>query len=561
MNRFGEHAKEVYNKCIYQIVDIDAAQVADYAVTYNSVTFILKGGQKKPQSIVPEKPDATGLVHFYKSGTEWNYVTADEYEAKKDELPAVCFATHHPIADFANKKFPEISGLEAALNTADAATDSKAEYYAKYTISEEDSEVRHVTATESQALNGGCVHDMNPVLYIRSKKPASNAKDVIPQVKLTDFFERVEKDESIAFDILRTTLSDADLDPIEIRDEKSKSFIKELKNFTPAEDGIMIAQIDKFAKSKGQSASSIKYRTIEPSEFTWSKDSALAKKDEDILKLRCKLLLKLVKAWSTLQSISSLEDKEVVGSIGHTLFSKKYLVPPSVLSKIVDEAVNQVSEGYGGDTTVSRRKAFMFGDSGKIDHEAKYSMYGQIIQQLAQQYPDLSNFRKKSTDAKAYECRFKGEGSIDAGGPFRESLTDIAKELELGVAPLLIRSPNNKNEHGTNRDCFILDSRNNTPSHKLMFKYLGAFLAYAFLSKSPIAFNFAPWVWKQLLQQEVTMYDLEEIDTYSAQVLRDLQQYAQDLSDADFDAGVDQCFTTVLSTSEEVPICPNGENI
>ena len=66
----------------------------------------------------------------------------------------------------------------------------------------------------------------------------------------------------------------------------------------------------------------------------------------------------------------------MVGSIGHTLFSKKYLVPPSVLSKIVDEAVNQVSEGSAGDTTVSRRKAFMFGDSGKIDHEAKYSMYG-----------------------------------------------------------------------------------------------------------------------------------------------------------------------------------------
>ena len=108
----------------------------------------------------------------------------------------------------------------------------------------------------------------------------------------------------------------------------------------------------------------------------------------------------------------------------------------------------------------------------------------------------MSNFRQKSTDSKAYEARFKGEGSIDAGGPFRESLTDIAKEIETGVVPLLIRSPNNKNEHGTNRDCFILDSRNNTPAHKFMFKYLGAFLAFAFLSKSPIAFNLAPWVWK-----------------------------------------------------------------
>jgi len=173
----------------------------------------------------------------------------------------------------------------------------------------------------------------------------------------------------------------------------------------------------------------------------------------------------------------------------------------------------------------------------------------------------MSNFRIKSTDAKCYEIKFKGEGSIDAGGPFRESLTNIAEELEKGVVPIFIKSPNNKNEHGTNRDCFILDSRSATPAHKFMFKYFGGFLAYAFLSKSPIPFNLAPWVWKQILQEPVTMADLDGIDAYSAQVLRDLLQYAQNLSDEDFDAGVDQYFTTVLSSGEEVPLCPDGETI
>jgi len=46
--------------------------------------------------------------------------------------------------------------------------------------------------------------------------------------------------------------------------------------------------------------------------------------------------LKLVKAWSTLESISDLQDKEIPGTIGNMLFTYKYLVPPSVLSKIVD---------------------------------------------------------------------------------------------------------------------------------------------------------------------------------------------------------------------------------
>jgi len=49
--------------------------------------------------------------------------------------------------------------------------------------------VHFVTANEKEAIEGGCTQDMNPVIYIRSKCPASNAKDVIPQIKLTDFFE------------------------------------------------------------------------------------------------------------------------------------------------------------------------------------------------------------------------------------------------------------------------------------------------------------------------------------------------------------------------------------
>lgn len=62
------------------------------------------------------------------------------------------------------------------------------------------------------------------------------------------------------------------------------------------------------------------------------------------------------------------------------------------------------------------------------------------------------------------------------------------------------------------------------------------------------------------MHADVTLSDLDAIDAYSAQVLRDLQQYALSLSDEDFAAGVDQNFTTVLSSGEEVPLLPDGEN-
>ena len=43
-------------------------------------------------------------------------------------------------------------------------------------------------------------------------------------------------------------------------------------------------------------------------------------------------------------------------------------------------------------------------------------------------------------------------------------------------------------------------------------------------------------------------------------MLKDLENYAHTLSDEAFEAGVDQCFTTVLSSGEEVPLCQDGES-
>mmetsp|Transcript_43568 Transcript_43568/g.57694 ORF Transcript_43568/g.57694 Transcript_43568/m.57694 type:complete len:123 (-) Transcript_43568:819-1187(-) len=121
------------------------------------------------------------------------------------------------------------------------------------------------------------------------------------------------------------------------------------------------------------------------------------------------------------------------------------------------------------------------------------------MQQLKREAPSMSNFRQKGVDDKAYKIKFLGEGSIDAGGPFRESLVNIVQELESDMLPLLIKSPNNKNEHGLYRDCFILNPESTAPSHLEMYKYLGGFIGFGLLSKSPIPLNLAPAVWKQIL--------------------------------------------------------------
>ena len=77
-------------------------------------------------------------------------------------------------------------------------------------------------------------------------------------------------------------------------------------------------------------------RTLDPSTFTWSKETAISKKSDKIIKLRSKLLMSLVKSWRTLGKIIDLNDKEIPGTVSNLLFRTKFLVPPTVLSMIVD---------------------------------------------------------------------------------------------------------------------------------------------------------------------------------------------------------------------------------
>lgn len=60
----------------------------------------------------------------------------------------------------------------------------------------------------------------------------------------------------------------------------------------------------------------------------------------------------------------------------------------------------------------------------------------------------MNNFRKHGLEAKCFKVKLMGEGSIDAGGPFRDTLTNIVQELESGVVPILVKTPNNRLNQG-----------------------------------------------------------------------------------------------------------------
>lgn len=129
---------------------------------------------------------------------------------------------------------------------------------------------------------------------------------------------------------------------------------------------------------------------------------------------------------------------------------------------------------------------------------------------------ELTNFRKFDVDKKAFNVKFLSEGGIDDGGLFRDAIVNIATELQSHILPLLMKTPNNRNDHGNGRECFILNGSSRSPTHLKMLKYLGAMIGFNILSKSPLPINMAPFFWKQITGQEtMSLEDLDGIDSYS----------------------------------------------
>lgn len=69
-----------------------------------------------------------------------------------------------------------------------------------------------------------------------------------------------------------------------------------------------------------------------------------------------------------------------------------------------------------------------------------------------------------------------GESVDDCGGGYSESIAEMCDELQNGSLPLLIPTPNGRDEAGTNRDCFLLNPNAKSILHLNMFRFLGKFV-------------------------------------------------------------------------------------
>ncbi|CAN0181713.1 unnamed protein product [Pylaiella littoralis] len=247
------------------------------------------------------------------------------------------------------------------------------------------------------------------------------------------------------------------------------------------------------------------------------------------------------------------------GSAAQLLSSCRGFIFRAIKEPALLSALSSTAYADGGqfDLNLSRSKAAKHIHLGHTDTEGRWSVFGQAFRQMNGMHP-----RGLRTHSKLYNCVFMGERSQDAGGPYRESWSMYAQELQSTALPLLIHTPNGVHAAGVGRDRYVPNPGATSPAQVEMFIFLGKMMGHAMRSKEYIGLNLSVVVWKALVGQEVQLSDLDNVDVLLTRSMQDIRNIDQKgVTRAIFSDIVMENFTALSLDDREVELKPGGTNI
>lgn len=112
----------------------------------------------------------------------------------------------------------------------------------------------------------------------------------------------------------------------------------------------------------------------------------------------------------------------------------------------------------------------------------------------------------------SWQVAFAGEGGDDYGGLFRESIREMAADLQSPATGLFIPVPNSRNATGFNRDTFLPNPACTTPLHTRHYRFIGMLMGSGMRTSNPVGLDLPPLFWKRFLREEVSLRDLAGVD-------------------------------------------------
>jgi E3 ubiquitin-protein ligase HECTD3 len=231
---------------------------------------------------------------------------------------------------------------------------------------------------------------------------------------------------------------------------------------------------------------------------------------------------------------------------------KKLLVLSSKRTLLFDKIMNSIPTSDTSMALINIDRPLAFAYRGKVDLDPKYqnTIFMQIYNKINTQHEDMT-FRWTKERDQWWECKFIGEGIIDQGGGFRDSLSDISEELcpnttvDVPVPlPFFIRSPNQFNsDSNTFKDTFIPN-----PACQLFseYEFIGKLMGACLRSKENLALYLAPTFWKKISEEKMSWNnDFVTVDSSEVRILDMIEKMTREEYEEYY--GKEKTWTCILS--------------
>jgi hypothetical protein len=195
-------------KPLREIKTFSGRGLVDFLAHDSASIVVLAGGATAVDNLyshtLPAGKQVQGLVHFYKKEGEWQFVSEDEYEAKKSELPDLCLVIKCPIEDLPSREWPDLDALAQEIFEIDGKAESGAAdcthkgitssrtgkevqgplYHTRCLINHEEIEYN----LEESSIFKGTENNLNPLIYFRVARPMKEGAK-LPSIALEKYYQ------------------------------------------------------------------------------------------------------------------------------------------------------------------------------------------------------------------------------------------------------------------------------------------------------------------------------------------------------------------------------------
>lgn len=185
-----------------------------------------------------------------------------------------------------------------------------------------------------------------------------------------------------------------------------------------------------------------------------------------------------------------------------------------------------------------------------------------LYEQAYLQFKQIDSIRLQRND-RAFGVSFLNEGSIDVGGLYRETLSQMCREIQKSQT-LFLPTPNNTESYGPDQDKFISNPAAQDQKQLSYFEFIGKLCGIAIRTKNPLEFDWPSIIWKPIVGLAVGIEDLINVDLHTVKLIElisNLTKFEGNIPEEMFEHLLPQNFATRSIDGREIQLIEKGSLI